>query len=111
MANQDTSLFRLVPVDHGPPVAEILYCDMEPLATQWGVHAAEVEHAHTLVEPAEPHWTRYLLAESIKQWSQSGTHVVQATVDFQDQAEREFLEQIGFQLIDIGVYRKLELEP
>jgi hypothetical protein len=32
-------------------------------------------------------------------------------VDFQDQAEREFLEQIGFQLIDIGVYRKLELEP
>jgi len=111
VANQDTSLFRLVPVDHGPPVAEILYCDMEPLATQWGVHAAEVEHARTLVEPAEPHWTRYLLAESIKQWSQSGTHVVQATVDFQDQAEREFLEQIGFQLIDIGVYRKLELEP
>lgn len=104
-ARHDMWLFRLLPLNGGAPVAEILYGDVEPLAMQWGMHAAEVISLKVLVEPANPELSLSLLVESIKQLMQTGTQLIQFAVETGSLLSTR-LDQLGFQLIDQGVFLK-----
>ncbi len=104
--NASRTMFRIFPRQSDESVGEVIFWDMEPLASSWGVHANGLLHLDVSADDAESLAT-FLVGEAFRQIQSQGVKLVEVQCDESDQPALAFYQSLGFEEVDCGtVYRK-----
>lgn len=107
LAHSDRSRFTLVTRDSGQPWGHVVFWDMEPLASNWGVHAAGLVDLRMRPSEDRAENAIFLVAESLRQLQSQGVTLVETHVDADDDESLELFTRLGFRQVEQAtIYRK-----
>jgi len=87
--------------------AEATFWNIEPLASQWGMHAMGLLELGSSDNAKQQGWEAFLLAESLREFQKEGVTLVEIHVASDDLTRLELVQKLGFEEIDRGiVYRE-----
>jgi hypothetical protein len=85
-------------------VGQVVFWDMEPLASSWGVHARGLVQLELDAESATEPLGVFLLGESFRMMAADGATLVEAHIEKQDDALGSMLHRLGFDEVEQTVH-------
>lgn len=101
-SHSDHTRFSLV-AQGGEPRGTAMFWDMEPLAGNWGVHAAGLFDVRINEGARRQGHATFLIAESMRQLQTRGITLVEAQISRGDLAAAALFAKLGFKQIETGL--------
>lgn len=88
---------------NGDLAGHATFWDMEPLASNWGVHAMGLSRLHVNEELRRQGLATFLVGESLRQLQANGITIAEVQINSDDEAAIALFQKLDFTLIDEGV--------
>jgi len=101
--------FQLQNKKEATACGEVMYWDLEPLASSWGVHAHGLTHITIDASQARQGLGAFLLGESLRQLSANGITLVETQVERTQSEAIGLFTKLGFHQVDecVGLKKNL----
>ena len=99
----DRFAYVVRPRNGGDVRATIVYWDIEPLASSWGVHARGLTRLDVQEDDEQDALATFLLAESMRIMSLDGVTLAEVQTASGDRRLGQVLSKLGFQFVEEGI--------
>lgn len=103
MGHAERMKFELVDRSTEAICGEVTFWDMQPLARDWGVHAAGMFDIMIDPDVRRGGMATFLIGESLRQLKDHGSTVAEVQTNLDDEASIGLFQKLGFAKIDQGV--------
>lgn len=100
----DRFAYAALPRSGTSSVGQVVFWDMEPLASSWGVHARGLVQLELDAESETEPLGVFLLGESFRMMAADGATLVEVHIDKHDDALRSMLRRLGFEEVEQTVH-------